>query len=254
MIREVATAHRSCVYQMPFLREENMLKTIARKIPQIDRLVQQRDELLERCGQLQAELDRYNDSKEFAVKAAWDWFQKSDLFDRFIKQMSETPSLRILELGSRRVPGRDSTTLRRLANPTSEYVGCDFQAGDDVDIVADAHTLSQMLPIDSFDMILTIATYEHLSRPWIATNQIAKVLKPGGRLYIRTHQTFPLHAHPHDYFRFSTEALSLLCQDAGLKVEQTAYEYPVSLVSFMDPKGSLAPSYIHVEALAVKPV
>jgi hypothetical protein len=34
---------------------------------------------------------------------------------------------------------------------------------------------------------------------------------------------------------------------------QTAYEYPVSLVSFLDPKGSAAPAYIHVEALAEKP-
>jgi hypothetical protein len=102
-------------------------------------------------------------------------------------------------------------------------------------------------------MILTIATYEHLSRPWVATNEIAKVLKPGGLLYIRTHQTFPLHAHPNDYFRFSAEALSLLCDDAGLKIIKTAYEYPVSLVSFVEPKGSLAPAYIRVEALAKKP-
>jgi SAM-dependent methyltransferase len=192
------------------------------------------------------------DTNGFVVEAHWDWFQKSNLFDRFIKRMNETPSLRVLELGSRRVPGRDSTIMRRFSHPSSEYVGCDFQAGDDVDVVADAHILSETFQADSFDMILTIATYEHLARPWIATNEIAKVLRPGGWLYIRTHQTFPLHAHPHDYFRFSAEALSLLCEDAGLKIVETAYEYPVSLVSFLDPKGSAAPAYIHVEALAEK--
>ena len=192
-------------------------------------------------------------AESFVVQAHWDWFQKSDLFDRFLKRMNETPSLQILEIGSRRVPGRDSTTLRRLAHVSSKYIGCDFQTGDDVDVVADAHRLSETFAVNSFDMILTIATYEHLARPWIATKEIASVLKPGGWLYIRTHQTFPLHGHPHDYFRFSTEALSLLCEDAGLEIQQTAYEYPVSLVSFLDPQGSVAPAYIHVEALAQKP-
>jgi hypothetical protein len=192
-------------------------------------------------------------AESFVVNAPWDWFQKSTIFDDFLKRMRETPSLRILEIGSRRVPGRESTTLRRWAHPSSEYVGCDFQVGDDVDVVADAHTLSSALGTNAFDMILTIATYEHMSRPWIATKEIASTFKPGGWLYIRTHQTFPLHGHPQDYFRFSTEALSLLCGDAGLKILQTAYEYPVSLVSFLDPKGSLAPAYILVESLAEKP-
>jgi SAM-dependent methyltransferase len=229
-----------------WFREAQMLrqaaKIIARQIPPIDRLVRQRDELLRRAV-----------DDHFAVRASWDWLQKSDIFGRVLKQMIETRSLRILEIGSRRVPGRDSTTLRDFAHPTSEYVGCDFQTGLDVDIVADAHSLSKTFSMESFDLVLTIATYEHLCRPWVATNEIAKVLKPGGQRYIRTHQTFPLHGHPNDYFRFSAEALSLLCEDAGLKIVETAYEYPVSVVSFMDPRGSLAPAYIHVEALAEKP-
>jgi SAM-dependent methyltransferase len=191
---------------------------------------------------------------EFVVGADWDWFQKSDLFGRFIQRMNKTPSLRILELGCRRVDGRESTIQRGRAHPTSEYVGCDFMDGGDVDVVADAHALTKTFPENHFDMVLTIATYEHLSRPWIATQEIAAVMKPGGLLYIRTHQTFPIHGHPNDYFRFSDEALKLLCEDAGLGSVETAYEYPVSLVSFMDPKGSLAPAYIHVEAMAVKPV
>ena len=228
-------------------------KTIARQIPQIDRLVRQRDGLLREIEQLKNEATQAR-AGDFVVKAQWNWFQKPDVdvFGRFLKRMAETPSLRILEIGSRRVAGRESTTLRRFAHPTSRYIGCDFEDGEDVDIVADAHSLSQTFPPDSFDMVLTIATYEHLSRPWVATNEIAKLLKSGGWLYIRTHQTFPLHGYPEDYFRFSTEALSVLCEDAGLRVVQTTYGYPVSLVSLLDPKGSLAPAYILVEALAEK--
>lgn len=122
-----------------------------------------------------------------------------------------------------------------------------------MDVIANVHTFSSAVGTNAFDMILTIATYEHMSRPWIATKEIASTLNPGGWLYIRTHQTFPLHGHPQDFFRFSTEALSLLCEDAGLKALETAYEYPVSIVSFLHPKGSVAPAYMHVESLAEKP-
>ena len=37
-----------------------------------------------------------------------------------------------------------------------------------------------------------------------------KALKVGGLIYIQTHQSFPLHGYPHDYFRFSREALASL--------------------------------------------
>jgi SAM-dependent methyltransferase len=175
------------------------------------------------------------------------------LYERFLNEMRERPSLRILELGTRRVPGKPSTVRRRLADPSSEYVAADFMAGEDVDVVADAHCLTKTFRRNYFDMALACSVFEHLSRPWIATKEIARVLRTGGTLFVQTHQSFPIHGFPHDYFRFSREALSLLCEDAGLTVIETAYEFPASIVSEHDPDGCKQEAFLNVVALAQKP-
>ena len=39
-----------------------------------------------------------------------------------------------------------------------------------------------------------------------------KSLKSEGVLFLQTHQTFLIHGYPSDYFRFTTEALSVTQQ------------------------------------------
>ncbi len=59
-----------------------------------------------------------------------------------------------------------------------------------------------------------------------------KALKVGGLLYIQTHQSFPLHGYPNDYFRFSQDALaSLFGTTMGFEVVATNYDFPVRLYS-----------------------
>src|SRR5262249_45205926 len=61
-----------------------------------------------------------------------------------------------------------------------------------------------------------------------------KVLKTGGLLFVQTYQTFPLHAYPFDYVRFSQEALSGLF---GRKMEfcvRTCYQFPGRVYSARD--------------------
>lgn len=61
----------------------------------------------------------------------------------FHEKISKTPNQRILELGTRRVEGAPSTVRRHIAHPTSTYICSDFAEGLDVDVVADAHRLSE---------------------------------------------------------------------------------------------------------------
>jgi SAM-dependent methyltransferase len=174
------------------------------------------------------------------------------LFNRVLEQMRSMP-LRILELGTRRVAGNPSTVRRAMAHPASEYIATDFMAGEDVDVIADAHCLAKTFPQNHFDLVLSCSTYEHFSRPWIATKEIVAVLRPGGTLFIQTHQSFPLHGFPNDYFRFSREALHLLCEDAGLTAIETAYEFPASIVSDEDLEARKHEAYLNVVAIAIKP-
>src|SRR4051794_13236699 len=78
-------------------------------------------------------------------------------YDRFMARMREQPGQRILELGTRRIDGQASTIRRHLAHPTSCYIGADFQPGEDVNLVTDAHKLSETVEPCSVDLVLAFS-------------------------------------------------------------------------------------------------
>ena len=83
----------------------------------------------------------------------------------------------------------------------------DYQEGLDVDVVCDLHKTEDVFENESFDLIISFSTFEHLKYPQLCAHNLMKLLKIGGRIVIETHQTFPLHGYKHDYFRFSREAI-----------------------------------------------
>ena len=168
----------------------------------------------------------------------------------------------VLEIGTREtVPGQILNSMPRFPRvPRGNYILADVQPGLGVDVVADVHRLPQDWA-GRFDAVVAIAVFEHLERPWIAAREIARVLAPGGFCYVSTCQTFPLHAHPSDFFRFSREALALIFADAGLHVVETAYQHRTKIIApkgFMTPAtqktwNDIWPSYLTVDMFAVKP-
>jgi hypothetical protein len=193
-------------------------RAFARQIPAIDSLVQQRDALLRRVAELEAKMEA-----------------PPSVADSLYEQMKEWLLLlprgsRVLELGTlRSIP--DRATIRPDLAPQAEWLGSDFQAGADVDIVADAHSLTAVTGREAFDAIMACSVFEHLARPWIAAKEIADALKPGGRVFVQTHFAFPIHGYPSDYFRFTREALALLFADAGLTSIETSYAFAAKIMS-----------------------
>jgi len=84
--------------------------------------------------------------------------------------------------------------------------------GTKVDIVADAHDLSQ-IPDGSFDVILCTEVLEHLHTPAKAIAEFRRVLKPGGLLLLSTRFIFPLHDVPGDYYRYTKYGLKHLLKE-----------------------------------------
>ena len=139
---------------------------------------------------------------------------------------------RVLELGVLRSVRSRPTRHEDLLPNAGEYLGTDIQDGTDVDIVADLHVLSDVVGHESFDIVLSFSTFEHIKYPHIAAHELMKVLKVGGLLFIQTHQTFALHAYPNDYYRFSTAALASLFGDQmGFQVHATDYQFPAEIHS-----------------------
>jgi SAM-dependent methyltransferase len=136
----------------------------------------------------------------------------------------------VLELGTARSIPERSTMHRGLVPHAAEFLGTDLAPGADVDIVADLHRLSEVVGEERFDVILSFSTFEHLKYPHRAAHEVLKTLTVGGLLFLQTHQTFPLHAYPHDYFRFTREALAALFGTTmGFRTEATDYDYPAYL-------------------------
>ena len=49
--------------------------------------------------------------------------------------------------------------------------------------------------------------------------EMARVLRPGGLLYLMAPQSVRLHYPPHDYYRYTEYGLRYLVEQAGLEVE-----------------------------------
>ena len=151
--------------------------------------------------------------------------------------------IRVLELGTKR-SNPDIPTIRRVSAPHAEYIGSDFQDGLDVDLVADAHKLTDVTGENAFDAVLACSVFEHLQRPWIAAKEIVKALKPGGIAYVQTHFAFPVHGYPSDYFKFTREALHTIFDDAGLNGIRTTYAFPAQLIA----SGHIQTSPVHLNS------
>lgn len=176
-----------------------------------------------------------------------------DIASRFVDAIHTIDRPAILELGTLRWETNPTHHLE-WAPPGSTYVMSDVAAGTDVDVVADAHDLSPF-PAATFDAVVCCSVWEHLARPWLAAQAVARVLKPAGMAYVSTHQTFPLHGYPNDYWRFSTEALDVLFTDAGLERVETGYGYPAAIVPGPEVTrwNTAAPAWLNVTGVYAKP-
>ena len=126
------------------------------------------------------------------------------------------PQANVLEIGSR---ARSGISRRNLFPATCSYTGFDIVAGENVDVVGDAHALSRILPNNHFDVVFSVSVWEHLSMPWLVSLELNRVMRVGGMAMINTHQSWPSHEEPWDYFRFSDYSWDALFNaDTGYEI------------------------------------
>lgn len=131
----------------------------------------------------------------------------SGIMDRFFAQLAQRPAGDLLEVGSR---ARTGATYTSRLPAGWRYTGFDIMEGPNVDIVGDAHRMSQFLPRNSYDAVMSFAVFEHLLVPWKAVIEMNRVLRIGAVGLVLAPQTWPLHEEPCDYFRFSKHAWKAL--------------------------------------------
>jgi len=121
---------------------------------------------------------------------------------------------RVLEVGSFNVNGTLKPTLKALG--PSEYIGVDIHAGSNVDIICPAERLVNCFGDESFDVIISTCTLEHVLDWRKAISNIKRVCKPGGMILLIVPSDWPFHAFPWDYWRYSPEDLKKIFADCQI--------------------------------------
>lgn len=103
--------------------------------------------------------------------------------------------------------------------PSWRYVGVDVVPGPNVDHVLSEDWLN--LDHESFDVIVSISTLEHVAKPWQWVVKLAQRLKRGGLLYLNAPNTWTYHEHPIDCWRIWPMGMRALFDEAGLVVLET---------------------------------
>jgi ubiquinone/menaquinone biosynthesis C-methylase UbiE len=111
--------------------------------------------------------------------------------------LAEVPDGNILDCGA----GKRPVYYENVVN----YEIVDY---DTTDVIG----VGEHLPFhdNSFDIVLSLVTLEHVQDPFRCADEISRVLKPGGKLYCTMPFLAPLHGYPNHYFNATHQGLRRL--------------------------------------------
>jgi cephalosporin hydroxylase len=137
---------------------------------------------------------------------------------------------KVLDVGSYDVNGTMKPIFER-----AQYIGLDMEGGPNVDVVGSSHEIP--FKDNYFDIVISSSCFEHDDMFWVSFNEMCRVIKPGGLLYIQAPQNGPYHGWPGDNWRFYADSWKAL-EKWGRK---SGYE--ISLIESYIDETTPAPDY-----------
>ena len=137
-------------------------------------------------------------------------FSRYDMYSKieaFLKDYKPEPGRCLLVGDSLRGKGDDTIVINNPAIVDMLPKECEVLAPPYPDV-----DMQDMPYADkSFDYVIADQVLEHVRKPWIAVEEVWRVLKPGGIAILTSCLLHPVHGIPHDYFRYTPAGLESLC-------------------------------------------
>ncbi len=121
------------------------------------------------------------------------------------------PGGRVLDYGCADVP------YRRFFAADVDFVAADIAGNPDATLLLDPDG-SVPLPDASVDAVMSTQVLEHVPDPAAYLDECFRVLRPGGRLLLSTHGVFVWHPDPIDWWRWTSDGLRHVVEEAGFEV------------------------------------
>jgi SAM-dependent methyltransferase len=105
------------------------------------------------------------------------------------------------------------------------------------DIIGDIHAMP--FQSNTQDAIICLAVLEHVENPILAMQEMYRVLKPGGKLFIYVPFLYYYHAHPGyygDYWRFTYDTIVMLGKPFS-RYEISPVRLPIETMVRLTPLG-----------------
>lgn len=128
--------------------------------------------------------------------------------------LATDPSFRVLDAGAGSAPYRRH--FSRATYETADFLSVDKRYApptyvcDLVDIPVEDNR---------FDLVFCSQTLEHLPDPLAALEELHRVLKPQGQLWVTAPLFYAEHEVPYDFYRYTRYGLQYLAEKGGFRVE-----------------------------------
>jgi len=137
-------------------------------------------------------------------------------FDLFLSKYCTTPGM-MLDVGaSGQIIDTEVTSMGHTYH--SLNLGFGF-----FDVQKDPYKWD-MISDNTYDYVISVATFEHIEFPWLTMLEMVRVAKPNGIIYILVPSTGDLHPNTLDCWRMFPDGIRALAKLGKVKVLDVIYD------------------------------